>query len=75
MNPLTGTAVLAPDGLDTHVTATEAAALCKVSTQAIANWVRRGHLAPAGLDEQGRRTYRIIDIAKAERATRARARR
>lgn len=69
-----GTGVLAPDGLDSHITATEAATLCGVTTQAISQWVKRGHLAVAGLDERGRRTYKVRDVARVEQMTRQRIR-
>ena len=44
-----------------------------VSRSAICKWVQRGHLAPAGLDEQHRPLYALADLARAERATRGRA--
>lgn len=46
-----------------------------VSVQVISNWRRRGHLTPASHDQSGRPLYRLIDIAKAEHATRKKARR
>lgn len=40
----------------------------------IRQWSSRGHLAPAGLAEDGRtRLYALVDIARAERATRSAA--
>ena len=66
--------VLAPDGLDSHITATEAATLCGVTTQAISQWVKRGHLLVAGLDDRGRRTYLLRDVARVELMTRRRIR-
>lgn len=45
----------------------------RVTRPAICNWVRRGHLQPAGLDEHGRPLYALADLARAERATRPRA--
>ncbi|MFE3051588.1 hypothetical protein [Nocardia sp. NPDC059239] len=57
-------------GIEDLITATDAAHLCGVTTAAIVNWVKRGHLDVAGLDERGRKLYRVIDVAKAERATR-----
>lgn len=45
----------------------------RVSRQAICNWVTRGHLQPAGLDERGRPLYAHADLARAEKATRPRA--
>ncbi|MFJ6659694.1 MerR family transcriptional regulator [Streptomyces sp. NPDC091377] len=44
-----------------------------VTRSAICNWVARGHLAPAGLDEHNRPLYALADLARAEKATRARA--
>jgi hypothetical protein len=44
-----------------------------VSRPAICNWVNRGHLKAAGLDEQRRPLYDLADLARAERATRPRA--
>jgi hypothetical protein len=44
-----------------------------VSRTALQNWVARGHLAPAGLDERGRPLYALADLAHAEQATRDRA--
>ena len=69
-----GTAIYAPDDLDTHITATEAAALCGVTTQAVSKWVQRGHLAPVGINERGRRIYTLRDIARVEHMTRQRIR-
>lgn len=66
--------VLAPDGLDSHITATEAATLCGVTTQAISQWVKRGHLHPVGIDRNGRRVYTVRDVARVELSTRQRMR-
>lgn len=74
-NPLSATAVLTPDGIDSLITAAEAATLCNVSTSTIYVWVNRGTLAPSGINNQGHKVYRLLDVAKAERATRDRARR
>jgi hypothetical protein len=67
--------VYATEGIYTEITATEAAAHCDVSVSAIAKWVARGHLTPCGVDDRGRKLYRLIDVAKAEYATRKKARR
>lgn len=64
-----------PDGIDSLITTTEAATLCGVSTATVRKWVQRNQLAPSGLDDKGRKLFRLIDVAKAERATRQRARR
>lgn len=45
----------------------------RVTRPAICNWVTRGHLTPAGLDEHGRPLYALTDLARAEHATRSRA--
>ncbi|GAC1377757.1 MAG: hypothetical protein NVSMB4_07360 [Acidimicrobiales bacterium] len=72
-NHLAAPAVLAPSGADTLVTATEAAGILGVACSTITNWVARGHLAPSGLDHRGRKLYRLLDLGRAERATRERA--
>ena len=56
------------------ITASQAAAYANVSVQAIVNWRRRGHLQVAGTCH-GKPVYRLLDVAKAEHATRKRARR
>lgn len=71
---MAGTAVLTPDGIDSQITATEAADYCGVRLCTITKWVREGRLAPVDI-RQGRKYYRILDVAKAEHATRKRARR
>jgi DNA-binding transcriptional MerR regulator len=62
-------------GPDMLVTTREAAELCRVKIDTVRKWVRRGHLDRAGLDENGWPVYRAVDVAKAEYATRERARR
>lgn len=64
--------MLAPEGLNSLVNTTEAAAIAGVSVAAISNWKDRGLIEPAGLDTRGKPLYRLIDIAKAERKTRKR---
>jgi len=56
------------------VTASEAAQYADVTVEAILNWRRRGHLQVAG-SKGGRPAYTLLDVAKAEHATRKRARR
>ncbi|TXG90679.1 MerR family transcriptional regulator [Rhodococcus rhodnii] len=68
-------AVLAPEGIDSQITATEAATLCGVALCTITKWAREGKLSPSGADERGRKLYRLIDVAKAEYSTRKKARR
>lgn len=69
----------------TWLTATEAAehatrarrllsaGAAEVTERAVRSWVARGHLAPAGLTDDGLQAFRLADIARAERATRGRA--
>jgi DNA-binding transcriptional MerR regulator len=63
-----------PD-INALLTATEAAGYAGVTPQAVINWRNRGHLKPATRDTSGRPLYRLLDVAKAEYATRKRARR
>lgn len=44
-----------------------------VTERTVRSWVARGHLAPAGLNDAGRQLFTLADVARAERATRARA--
>ncbi|MBF6133495.1 hypothetical protein IU501_10840 [Nocardia otitidiscaviarum] len=67
---MAGTALDNTTGIHDLIPATDAARLCGVTTAAITNWVSRGHLCPVGLDERGRKLYRVLDVALAERATR-----
>lgn len=63
-----------PNGgpLQALLTTTEAAEHAGVASGTIRSWAARGYLAAAGRDGQGRPLYRLLDIAKAERATRER---
>lgn len=81
---MTPTAVLAPDGIESLLTADEAAQLCEVSAKTVRAWANRGYrtrdgaqhkLTVAGRDERGRNLYRAVDVAKAEYATSRRSRR
>lgn len=67
--------VRAPEFPDEKVSTAQAAELLGVSPATIRGWVSRGHLVKAGLDVNGRALYLWIDVARAERATRDRARR
>ncbi|AMT71966.1 MULTISPECIES: hypothetical protein [Mycobacteroides] len=77
------TTVLAPDGAESLVTAEEAATLCGVQTVTVRQWASRGYgpakckvrLPQRGKDARGRTLYRLLDVAKAEHATRTLARR
>jgi DNA-binding transcriptional MerR regulator len=56
-------------------TAAEAAQAVGVKVYTIWQWKRRGHLQPAGLNDTGLQVFRVLDVARAEYATRQRARR
>lgn len=60
------------DDINEQVTATEAAQHFGITRAAICNWVRRGHLRVAGIDHAGRKTYRKLDLEKANHATKQR---
>jgi DNA-binding transcriptional MerR regulator len=68
-------AVMAPEGLNTLVGSADAAKIAGVAVATIWKWKERGLIEPSGLDERGRPLYRLLDIAKAERSTREKARR
>lgn len=66
--------VLIPDGVESQITATEAATLCGVALCTITKWAREGRITPVGISPQGRKLYKLLDVAKAEQATRERRR-
>jgi hypothetical protein len=75
---------IARETLESLLSTTDAASIAGVSVAAVSNWRERGYLncngervylEPAGYDRRNRPMYRWIDIAKAEHATRGRARR
>lgn len=68
-------AAVVPDSLEAKITASQAATIAGVSVATIRAWVHRGHLEAVGRNEHNHPVYRLIDVAKAERATRERARR
>ncbi|MCM1941784.1 helix-turn-helix domain-containing protein [Streptomyces sp. G3] len=57
------------------MTVKEAALHAGVSVQTVYSWIRRGRLEVTGLDHRGQKVFRLLDIARAEKATRARAKR
>lgn len=59
--------------LEQKLTARQAADHAGVRLITIYSWQRRGHLKPAGLDPNGVYLYNLLDVAKAEYATRKRA--
>lgn len=62
-----------PDTLDDLVSTTEAANRIGVAACTISNWVARGYLYPAGLDQRDHPLYRMIDVLRTARDTRRRA--
>ena len=63
-----------PTRLTALITSNEAATLAGVSASTIYTWKDRGILTPAAY-RNGRPRYRVLDVARAERATRDKARR
>lgn len=49
------------------------AGAAEVTPATIRQWASRGHLDPCGLDDHGRPLYGLANLARAEKATRARA--
>ena len=66
-----------PDGDITEATwtAAEAAEAVGVKVHTIWQWKRRGHLKPVGINDDGVQVFLVLDVARAEYATRERARR
>jgi hypothetical protein len=54
---------------------TEAAEAARVKANVVHNWRYRGRLQVADRDRQGRPLFRAIDVIRAEKATREKARR
>jgi predicted site-specific integrase-resolvase len=69
------TAPLPTNVIESRISTADASCLAGVSVATIRKWVQRGHLEVACRDGLGRPLFRWIDVAKAERATRDRARR
>lgn len=66
---------LAVDLETTLWTAEQAAEAAQVNRNVVDNWRYRGKLEVAKRDRRGRPLYRAIDVIRAEKATRERARR
>lgn len=56
-------------------TVEQAAEAAQVKPNTVRNWKYRGRLEQAGTDWRGRPVFRAIDVIRAERATREKARR
>lgn len=65
--------VLIFDGVDSLLTPNEAAEICDVAPATIRKWAQLGKIRPAGLDSQGRKLYRLGDVAEYEKKTRVRS--
>ena len=63
------------DPEEVYLSTAGAAELAGVSPAAIRQWVKRGHLAPAGRDRRGHMVFTQIEVARAEGKTRKHARR
>ncbi|MEU8839936.1 MerR family transcriptional regulator [Streptomyces roseus] len=64
--------------VDLHTTlwtVAEAAEAARVKANVVRNWCYRGKLKAAETDHRGRPVFRAIDVIRAEKATRERARR
>jgi hypothetical protein len=61
------------DVLTKRITATEAASHCGVALCTITKWVREERIKPVGVNAAGRKLYLLLDVCKAEHATRRRA--
>ncbi len=70
-----GTAIVVPDNIYAEIDSTDAATLCGVTVATIRSWVHRGTLTASSINHRGRPLYRLLDVAKAEKATRDKARR
>lgn len=64
---------LLPESFDDLISVSEAAEVCNAARTTIRNWVARGYLTPAGLDNNNRPLYKLIDVLRVERDTRRRA--
>lgn len=66
---------LSVDLTTTRWTVAQAAEAAQVTPNVVRNWKYRGLLTEAGRDFRGRPLFRAIDVIRAEKATREKARR
>lgn len=66
---------LSVDLTNTYWTVAQAAEAAQVKPNVVRNWKYRGVLEEARRDYRGRPQFRAIDVIRAEKATRERARR
>lgn len=62
--------MLTTDGLEQKLTAAEASSVFNVTTALIRKWASLGKIDAVGIDQRGRKLYRLIDIARYEQQTR-----
>lgn len=62
--------MLVTDGLDQKMTAVEASTVFGVSADLIRKWASLGKITAVGIDQRGRKLYKLIDIARYEQQTR-----
>lgn len=66
---------LAVDLTTTYWTVEQAAEAAQVKPSVVRNWKYRGHLEASKTDWRGRPLFLAVDVIRAEKATRERARR
>ncbi|MEU6340284.1 MerR family transcriptional regulator [Streptomyces sp. NPDC088354] len=66
---------LSVDLHSTYWSVAQAAEAAEVKPGVIRLWKHRGHLMPAAKDDHGRPLFLAVDVIRAEKATRQRARR
>lgn len=66
---------LTVDLAETLWTVEQAAEAAQVQPNTVRNWKYRGRLVQAGADWRGRPLFRAVDVIRAEKATREKARR
>jgi predicted site-specific integrase-resolvase len=57
------------------LTAREAADHFGVSNKTVYRWIAEGRLQVGGLDERNQKLFRLLDVARVEKATRSKAKR
>ncbi|MEV6555888.1 hypothetical protein AB0M22_09240 [Nocardia sp. NPDC051756] len=63
-------AVLTTDGVDSKLTAVEAAAIFQVTAATIRKWASLKRIHAVGIDGRNRKLYRLGDVAQCEKETR-----
>ncbi|WP_433597908.1 hypothetical protein ACQPXH_19145 [Nocardia sp. CA-135953] len=63
-------AILSTDGIDSLLNTIEASTIFGVQAATIRKWASLGKIEAQGQDPQGRKLYRLIDLARYENQTR-----